>query len=102
MVSGTRLIGKVSSVETQPEHAEVLFEDDTHSDTFALVKGCYIEHYLDRYCIVKTFMDLYEGQKLPIVNALYCYDDQYVQSYIVCVNQALYFKDEEVSLMPNL
>ena len=62
-------------------------------------KGCYIENYLDWYCIVKPFLDSYEGQKLLIVDVLYCYDDQDGQSYIICFNQAFYFKDEEVALM---
>ena len=77
----------------------MIFEDDTHADTCAVVKGCYIKHYLDWYCIVKPFLDLYEGKKVPIVNAFYFYHDQYGQSYIICVNQALYFKYEEVALM---
>ena len=96
-----RMIGKVSSLETQPERADVQFEDDTHTDTCAMGKGCYIEHYLDRCFIFKPFLDFYEGQKVPILNALYCYDDKYGECYIICVNQALYFKDEEVALMSN-
>ena len=80
-------------MKTQPERADVLFEDYTHADTCAVVKGCYIKHYLDQYFIVNTFLDYYEGKKLLIVNALYCYDDQDGQSYIIFVTQALYFKD---------
>ena len=99
MVSGTRIIEKGSSVETQPERGEVQFEDDTNADTCDVGKGCYIEHYLDRYCIVKPFLDSYEEKEVPIINALYCYDDQDGQSYNICINQALYFKDEEVALM---
>ena len=49
--------------------------------------------------MVKPFLDSYDGQNVPIVNALYAYDDQDGQSYIICVNQALYFKEEEVALM---
>ena len=70
-------------------------------DTYTVLKGCYTKHYLDRCCIVEPFLDSYDGQKLPIVNELYCYDDQYGPSYTVCVNQELYFKDEEVALMSN-
>ena len=47
-------------------------------------------------------MDSYEGLKVPIVNVLHCYYDQDGQSYIICVNQELYFKDEEVALMLTL
>ena len=41
-------------------------------------------------------MDFYEGQKVMIVNALFCYENKDSQSYIICVNQALYFKGEDV------
>ena len=99
VVSGPRLIGKISSVETRPERVEVRFEDDTHADKCAVDKECYIEKYLYQYCIVKQFLDLFEGKKLPIVNTLYCYDYQDGQSYIICVKQAQYFKYEEVVLM---
>ena len=75
------------------------FEDENHADTYAVGKGLYTEHYLYWYFIVKPFLDLYEGKNLPIVNALYCYDNQDGQYFIICVNQALYFKDEEVVLM---
>ena len=85
-------------METQPERTEVQFEDSDHPYTCTVGKGCYTKHYLNQYCIVKHFMDSYEGQKVTIVNALYCYDNQDVQSYIICVNQALYFKYEEVAL----
>ena len=76
MVSGPRLIEKLLSVDTEPEREEVQLEDDTHAYTCAVGKGCYIEHYLDRYWIVKPFLYLYEGQKLMIVNEFDCYDDQ--------------------------
>ena len=94
-----RFIGKVLSVERQLEHADVQFEDDTHTYTYAVGKGFYKEHYLDQYFIVKPFLDSYEGKKFPIFNTLYCFDNKYGQSYITCVNQALYFEDEEVALM---
>ena len=98
-MSGPRLIGKVSSVGTQLERAEVKFKDDNHANTCVVGKGCYNKHYLDRYCIVRPFLDLYEGQKVPIVNAFCFNDDQDGQSYIICVNKALYFRYEKVALM---
>ena len=76
VASGMRLIEKLLSRDTQPELAEAQFEDDTHADMCDMEKGCYIKNYLDRYCIVNPFMDSYEGQKVPTVNALYCYDNQ--------------------------
>ena len=36
MVSGPRIIGKVTSVETQPEGVEAQLEDDTDTDTCAV------------------------------------------------------------------
>ena len=54
---------------------------------------------MDQYCIIKIVLYFYEGQKLPIDNAMYFYDDQYGQSYIICANQELYFKDGNVALM---
>ena len=74
MVSSPKLVGKVSSLETQPENAEV-----QHADTCADGKTCYIEHYLDQYYIVDLFLDLYGVNDVPIVNALYRYHDQDVQ-----------------------
>ena len=79
-MSGLRIIVKLFGAETQPERAVVLFEDYTHMDTYTVLKGCYTKHYLDRCCIVEPFLDSYDGQKLPIVNEFYCYDDQYGQS----------------------
>ena len=59
MVSGLRLMGKFSSVDTQPERADVRFEGDTHASTCAVVKVCYIKRSLDCSCISKPFMDSY-------------------------------------------
>ena len=79
----------------------MLFKDDNHTDMCSVGKGCYIEHYLGRYCIVKPILDSYEGQKVQIVNTFYCYDDQDSQSYLMCVNYALYVKDKDVVRMSN-
>ena len=61
MVYGPRLVVKFSSVETQPESAYVIFEDDAHVYTCDVGKGCYIERYLDWYFIIKPFLDSFEG-----------------------------------------
>ena len=59
MISGLRILEKVSSVDSKLKCAEVRFKDDTHKETCDVVKGFYIEHYLDRYFIVKNFLDSY-------------------------------------------
>ena len=99
MVSGTRIIGIVLSVETQLECAEVQFEDYNHVYMCAVGKLWYIKYYLYLYCILNPFLELYEGKKVATANALYCYDNQYGQYYIICVNWGLYFKDEELEIM---
>ena len=102
MVSGTRIIGIVLSVETQLECAEVQFEDYTHVYMCAVGKLWYIKYYFYLYCILNPFLELYEGKKVATANALYCYDNHDGHSYIICGNQALYFKDEEMALMSSL
>ena len=77
---------------------ELHSEENTQTDTRAVVIRCDIKHYLDRHSMVNAFLEYYEGTNVPIVNVLCSYDDYNGYSYIVCVNQYLYFKDENVAL----
>ena len=49
--------------------------------------------------VLSSHFWIYEVQRVLIFNALYCYDNQYGQYYIICVNWGLYFKDEELEIM---
>ena len=74
-------------------------EDDTHADTCAVGAGFYVIEYLDRYCMVNAFLGSYGSKKVPLVNGAYAYDAPDGMSYLICINQALYFGKEDVALL---
>ena len=49
--------------------------------------------------MVNAYLDSYTGTKAPVINTLYVYDDHNGNSYIVYVNQYLYFKYKKVALL---
>ena len=74
-------------------------EDDTHADTCAVGNGFYVEDYLERHCDVNAFLGSYKERRVPIVNGCYAFDAPDGRSYLIVINQALYFEGEDVSLL---
>lgn len=70
---------------------------DTHADTLCAGKNCTLMYYTNRACDVMPYSESYDAKTdVPIVTACTAYQDPKTgQTYILVLNEALWFGDDD-------
>jgi hypothetical protein len=100
--TGNRCISQIrSDLTTQDHDLHGSVELDSHAETCTIRVNFRITAYTEKFCNVSPYHPKYEGiEDCPIVQATTVYMDSEIgASYILVINQGMYVKDLENTLI---